>query len=106
MFKAVIRLLSTILLAVAVIMAVLDATRSIAVGSWVMTPVGVSWGAVSPQSLDRFQELVTSSLPMMVWDPLMLTLLRLPGFIVFTALSLLLALAGHKRKRHASRITA
>ena len=106
MIKALLRLLSMILLAVAVIMAVLDATRSIAAGGWVMTPLGVSWMALSPESLTRFQELVTSSLPMPVWDPAILALLGLPGFVIFAALSLLLALAGRTRTRRPGRITA
>lgn len=106
MFKALLRLLSMILLAVAVIMAVLDATRSIAAGDVVMTPLGASWAALSPQSLGSFEKLMISSLPLPVWDPVMLTLLGLPGFAVFAGLSLLVVLAGRRRIRRDSRIAA
>lgn len=102
MLKALLRLLSMVLLAIAVIMAVLDATRSIAAGNWVMTPLATSWAAFSPESLSSFQALITSSLPGMAWDPVMLTLLGLPGFAVFACLSLLAALAG-RRKTHGAR---
>ena len=106
MFKALLRLLSMILLAVAVIMAVLDATRSIAAGALVMTPLGASWAALSPQSLGGFEELMISSLPLLIWDPVMLALLGLPGFAVFAVLSLLFALAGRRRVRHGGHLAA
>ena len=106
MFKALLRLLSMILLAIAVIMAVLDATRSIAAGELVMTPLGTSWAALSPDSLGWFETWMTSSLPLFVWDPMMLALLGLPGFAVFAVLSMLVALAGRRRMRHGSHIAA
>ena len=106
MFKALLRLLSMILLAVAVIMAVLDATRSIAADTVVMTPLGASWAALSPDSLGRFEALVRASLPAPAWDPVALVLLGLPGFAVFGALSLLVALAGRRRPRRERRFAA
>lgn len=106
MFKALLRLLSMILLAVAVIMIVLDATRSIAAGALVMTPLGSSWMTLSPESLGWFETMVMSSLPGFVWNPLLLAVLHLPGFAVFGVLSLLVAMAGHKRPRHSARFTA
>lgn len=99
MMKAALRLVSMVLLAIAVIMAVLDATRSIAAGVVVMTPLASSWAALSRQSLAGFEALVTGSLPGFVWDPLLLWLLSLPGFAVFAGLALLFALAGRRRER-------
>jgi hypothetical protein len=92
MLKALLRLLSMVLLAVAVIMAVLDATRSIAAGAVVLTPLRSSWMAFSPQSLTGFEALVRDNLPDLVWDPVML-----PGFAIFAALWLPAALAGRRR---------
>ena len=43
MIRFLFRFLATIALAVAVIMAVLDATRTVAAGEWVMTSLGTSW---------------------------------------------------------------
>lgn len=99
MFKALFRLLSMILLSVAVIMAVLDATRSIAAGALVATPLGASWRAVAPESLLRFEELVRTSLPGAFWDPVAVAALGVPGFAVFLALALLFAVAGRRRPR-------
>lgn len=88
-----------VLLAVAVIMAVLDATRSIAAGVVVMTPLASSWAALSRQSLASFEALVKQNLPGFAWDPVFLWLLSLPGFAVFGALALLAASAGRRRER-------
>jgi len=99
MFKALLRLLSMVLLAVAVIMAVVDATRSIAAGAPVMTPLRSAWMAVSPQSYAGFEAWAGENLPALVWDPALLWLLSLPGFAIFAALWLLAALAGRRRAR-------
>ena len=58
MIRFLFRLLATISLAVAVIMAVLDATRTVAAGSLVTTPLGTSWLAVSPATLESTQAAV------------------------------------------------
>ena len=95
-----------VLLAVAVVMAVVDATRSIAAGALVMTPLGVSWAALSRQSLAGFEAWVAQTLPGFAWDPVVIWLLALPGFAVFAGLSLLVALAGRRRPRHDRRFAA
>ena len=102
MIKALLRLLSMVLLAVAVIMAILDATRSIAAGTVVITPLRSSWMAFSPQSLAGFETLARENLPGLVWNPVLLWLLSLPGFAIFAVLWLLFALAGRRRDRHAT----
>lgn len=99
MLKALLRLLSMILLSVAVIMAVLDATRSIAAGGFVVTPLGASWKALSPDTLRQFEDMARTSLPDVFWDPGALALLGLPGFAVFAALALLFAFGGRRRER-------
>lgn len=104
MIRALIRLMSMVALAVAVIMAVLDATRSIAADAVVMTPLGASWAALAPSSLDRLELLATESLPALLWDPVAVGLLRLPGFAVFAVLALLLALAGRRPNQRGGRL--
>lgn len=99
MIKALLRLVSMVLLAVAVIMAVLDATRSIAAGAVALTPLAAAWKGVSPQSFAGFEALVRDNLPGLVWDPVLVWLLSLPGFAVFAALALLAAFAGRRRQR-------
>lgn len=106
MIKALLRLVSMVLLAIAVIMAVLDATRSIATGAVAMTPLAASWKGVSPQSLASFEALVRENLPGLAWDPVVVWLLSLPGFALFGALALLVAFAGRRRERRDHRFAA
>jgi len=96
MIRAILRLLSSIALAIAVILAVLDATRSIAAEEVVLTSLGQFWASVSRASLDAAQQAFLTNLPSFVWDTLMIGLLRQPGFAVFAVLALLLALAGRR----------
>jgi hypothetical protein len=90
------RLLATAALAVAVIMAVLDATRSIAASSVVTTSLLSSWSATSAGTLSALQGAITAHLPAFVWDPLMVSLLRLPGFVIFAALALIFYAVGRR----------
>jgi inosine-uridine nucleoside N-ribohydrolase len=93
------RLAATIALAVAVIMAVLDATRTVAASHLVLTPLRESWGAVSPHTLQNFQNLTQTKINALAWDPVAVTVLNLPGFAVFAALAFLLYAIGHRPRR-------
>lgn len=105
MTRSILRLLAMVALAVAVIMAVLDATRSIAAETPVATPLAASWAALSPQTLAGFESLVSRNLSPYLWDPVMLAMLSLPGFVVFAGLALLLSAAG-RPPRHRDRFVA
>ena len=93
------RLASLLVLAVAVIMAVLDATRSIAASELVLTPLGQSWFSVSPGTLNLAQAVIQRHLAPQIWDPFMIWVLTMPGFAVMAVLSFLLYLPGHRWRR-------
>ena len=103
MFRALLRLLSMVMLAIAVIMAVLDATRSIAASALVMTPLEASWMTVSPWTLAWTEAMIGERLPAFFLYTVMAGFLALPGFAVFAGLALLLSIAGRRRERSASR---
>ena len=96
MIRTLLRLFSAIALAIAVIMAVQDATRSIAADEVTLTPLGASWASLSPSSLDAVEGFFAANLPAFFWDPVMTGLLSQPGFAVLAVLALLLALAGRQ----------
>jgi hypothetical protein len=98
MIRFFFRFLATISLAVAVVMAVIDATRTVAADGWVMTPLGDSWIAVSPDTLDKAQATLSAIHPAL-WDPIMLFVLKTPGFAVFSVLALLLYALGRRPAR-------
>ena len=99
MIRFIFRVLATLSLAVAVIMAVIDATRSIAASIWVLTPLAESWQAVSPDTFAAAAGFVTKATLPMLWDPAALALLSLPGFAVFAGLALLFYLVGRRPER-------
>jgi hypothetical protein len=99
MIRFVFRLLATISLALAVILAVLDATRSVAMSRLVLTPLGESWKTLSPTTLDGLRAMVEGRWPLL-WDIVAMWLLSAPGAIVFAVLALLLYAIGHRPERH------
>jgi inosine-uridine nucleoside N-ribohydrolase len=99
MIRFLFRFSATLALAAAVIMAVLDATRSIAASALVMTPLATSWAAASPETIAAAETFVRDRLDPLLWDPVAAAVLALPGFVVFAALALLLYAIGRKPAR-------
>ncbi|PZN55904.1 MAG: hypothetical protein DIU65_05665 [Proteobacteria bacterium] len=104
MIRFLFRFAAMIALAVAVIMGVLDTTRTVAASRLVLTPLKTSWNAVSPDTLAAAQGFVRGEIQPVVWDSVIDPILNQPGFAVFAGLSLLLYLIGYKRQRKAARI--
>lgn len=106
MFRFLFRLLATFALAVAVIMAVLDVTRTIAASRLVLTPLAESWLAVSPSTLEGLQTFIVEKAHPLFWNPIMVFILGQPGFAVFGVLALLLYAIGHRPERRIGRFVA
>lgn len=99
MLRFLFRLVGMFTLAVAVIMAVLDVTRTIAASRLVVTPLNTSWITVAPDSLEAAQHFVQTRLHPLFWDPFVVAVLNLPGFVVFGVAAFLLYALGRKRRR-------
>ncbi|NGO55194.1 hypothetical protein [Allomesorhizobium camelthorni] len=104
MLRLLFRLLAMLALAVAVIMAVLDATRTIAAEQLVLTPLATSWITVSPDTLETARSFVQSRMHPLFWDPVLVRILNLPGFVVFAALAFLFYAIGRKPRRRVGRL--
>lgn len=100
--RALLRLLSMVALAVAVIAFVLDATRSIAAEALVTTPLARSWAGLSPATLEAFEASVRNALPDFVWTMAVQPLLQLPGFAFFAGLALVLYVIGRRPSRRSA----
>lgn len=98
MFRFLFRLAAMISLAVAVIMAVLDTTRTVAASKLVLTPLKTSWLAASPDTLGAFEAFVRDKAGPALWDMAVTPVLDLPGFAVFAALALLLYAVGYRQQ--------
>ena len=103
MIRFLFRFLATISLAIAVVMAVLDATRTVAAKTLVMTPLLTSWHKAFPQQLAQFRVFLEQGIQPLAWDPLATTVLRLPGFAVFAILAFLLYAVGRRSQRRIGR---
>jgi len=106
MFRFLFRILATVALAVAVIMAVIDATRTVAAGELVVTPLGASWLAVSADTLQGLQAVVETSIHPLLWDPVLIEVLKAPGFAVLGVLALLFYAIGRRPERRIGRFAA
>lgn len=95
------RMLAILALALTVIMLVIDATRSIAASALVFTPLGESWYSVSPDTLNLAQAVTQRHILPFLWDPVMIFILTLPGWLVFAVLSLIFYAIGRNRQRPA-----
>ena len=94
-----IRLVGVWFLLLAMVAAVIDATKSLAGGgAWVVTPMGEQWKALNAQSLDAAKAWVTSNAGPYLWDPIITTILHAPTWVVFGILGVLLYWLGQKRK--------
>ena len=95
--RFVFRLAGALALAVALIFAVLDATRTLAAQALVLTPFEKSWREAAPASLESVQAWAVAQAGEGVWTALVLPLLSLPGFVLFGLLALLLFSLGRRR---------
>ncbi|RWM11950.1 hypothetical protein [Mesorhizobium sp.] len=100
MLRFIFRLAAMIALAVSVIMAVIDTTRSVAASALVMTPLNASWLAVSPDTRAAFETYMRAKANPLVWDVAVAWVLSQPGFAVFAVLAFLLYAVGYRRRRH------
>ncbi len=106
MIRFIFRALALLVLAVAVVMAVMDATRSIGASELMMTALGESWFSWSPQTLNIAQAAIQRYTLPVLWDPVMIWILTLPGFVVFCGLALLFYIIGRKPSKRTGRFAS
>ena len=84
----------------AVIAVVNDATRSYETGAkFSFASFGKDWYLINPGSLNALQAGIEKHVTPVLWDPVLLTLLKAPAFAVFGVLGILLYFAGLRRRR-------
>ena len=93
------RFLAGVFLLIATIAAVYDGTRSLGAGSLVMTSLLEHWATLAPGLLAAARNGVQRATHPLVWELGAAKLLGLPAWAVFTALGILFAYAGRRRRR-------
>jgi hypothetical protein len=90
--------MGTLLIAFAVILIIIDGTRSLAANGLVFTPLEVTWQSMHADSLAAVREFLGTRLFGPVLDPVVGAILGFPGWAVIGVPGLLLAWAGRSRR--------
>jgi hypothetical protein len=98
MIRFLFRLIGLMLIALAFILFVYDGTRSIAGNKIFITQVGDVWSNVHQNSLLLLQPAIERHVAVWLWDPVALTVLTAPSWLVLAIIGALLILLGRKRK--------
>lgn len=99
MIRFLFRLLASVALAVGVIMAVIDTTRTVAAGRLVTTPLSASVEGVWPGTLEALRTFLTTSIHTFAWNPVTTFVIAQPGFVVLGVLAFLLYAVGRRPQR-------
>ncbi|MBI3435323.1 MAG: hypothetical protein HY056_09645 [Proteobacteria bacterium] len=98
MIRFLIRLLGLVFLAATFVFVVHDGTKSIAAGAFYKTQVGDFWSNVHQNSLLLLQPAIERHVAVWLWDPVMLTFLEQPVWLVFGIIGIVLLVLGRKKK--------
>ena len=96
--RLVLRVVGTLLIAFAVILLIIDGTRSLAANALVFTPLEATWQSMQPESLAALHEFLGTRLFGPVIAPVISAILSFPGWAVVGIPGLLLAWAGRSRR--------
>lgn len=98
MIRSLLRLLGVIILAAGFILVMYDGARSIADSRLYIYKLSQLWNDIHAASLQSSQARVQASLPSVVWDPVITTILDQPAWLIFGIVGTVLILLGRKRK--------
>ena len=106
MFSFVFRLLGFVILALALVLVVLDITRSITASSLVLTSLGEAWVGFNSVSFEAAKDTVTNVLHPAIWDNIIAFILVLPSWLMFLLLAMILLWLGRKKKSRFGRFAS
>jgi hypothetical protein len=98
MIRFLFRFIGLCLLALAFIFFVYDGTKTIANQQLLYMKVSDAWAIVDQNSLVKLQPLIEAHAPHWLWDPVTLTVLNAPTWVVLGVLGAILILLGRKKK--------
>jgi len=98
MIRFLLRFIGLMLIALAFILFVYDGTRSIAGNKIFITQVGDVWSNVHQNSMLLLQPAIERHVAVWLWDPVALTVLTAPSWLVLAIIGALLILLGRKKK--------
>lgn len=99
MLRFIIRLIGILLLSMALILLVLDGSKTIAAAELVLTPMGETWFKLDVGSLNQAQAVIQRYVHPALWDPIILWVLGLPGWVVLGTPGLLLTILARPKSK-------
>ncbi len=95
--RFVVRLLGTWLLGLALILLIVDGTKSLGASALVLTSVGEMWGIVHLASLQGFEQIMSTSVLGAFWSLAVAPVLSWPGWAVCGVPGLIFAYLGRSK---------
>ncbi|HVY50901.1 MAG TPA: hypothetical protein VHA07_05000 [Devosia sp.] len=96
--RLILRIVGTLLIALAVILMIIDGTKSLGANALVFTSLGDTWTALSADSLAAVRDFLGTRLLGPVLETAVTAILSCPGWAVIGVPGLLLAWAGRSRR--------
>ena len=97
--RLILRILGTWLIGLALVLLVIDGTKSLGANDIVLTSLASLWTQLHPASLEGLQSFLGSRFFAALLDAALKALLGYPAFAVVGVPGVLLALAGRKQRR-------
>jgi len=98
MIRFVFRFIGLWILAAGFVALVRDGTKSIAGNAVFITKLGEDWNNIHSTSLQLLQPAIERHVAIWLWDPVMLTILTAPSWVVLGVLGSIFMLIGRKKK--------
>jgi hypothetical protein len=98
MIRFILRFFGLWILAAAFVFLVYDGTKSIAAGMVLTKPFGETWNDINSNSLLLLQPAIERHAAVWLWDPVMLSILTAPTWLVLGVIGIILILLGRKKK--------
>lgn len=96
--RLILRLLGTWLLGIALILLVIDGTKSLGANGFVVTSLGDIWTSLHPQSLEQVRAFLSSRFFAPLLDLVVAAALNLPGWVVLGVPGIFIAWLGRSRR--------
>jgi hypothetical protein len=96
--RLILRILGTWLIAMAVILLIIDGTRSLGASGLVLTSLNDSWESIHAASLAGLKNFIDTRFFGPVLEPMLTLLLSWPGFVVLGVPGIVLLVLGRSRR--------
>jgi Na+-transporting NADH:ubiquinone oxidoreductase subunit NqrD len=98
MIRFLLRFFGLLCLAAAFILVIYDGTKSIAGSNLVLTSVRTLWELINAGSLAGLKPLITPYADGFLWDPVMVSILAAPAWVLLGAFGIVFILLGRRKK--------